>query len=236
MIRTINDKIKEKPLLFFLSLFFPISIWRFVTAIMLGWKAYNGELLANFPLFFRLKYYNLSLYNSFLTNFPDIQNAILAKSDVAGTVWFLKTWFYGPIHHLWLFPLTFFANSIDLFFRLLLIFYVCLIIGVLFLLYNAVKKNRDYLFLIAYFTITLGSFALLDNLTQRNVELFEFSLITIAYLYLKKNCDYIGGSLLCFAAMAKLLPFIFFPYLLIKKNFKAAISFLVTFVVIVIFS
>jgi len=199
--------------------FFSISLWRFINAIFLSFNSYKGELLANFPFFFRLKYYNPLLYHSIITNAPN-------------RPWFENTWFYGPIHHLWLFPLTL-VSSVEQFFNLLLIFYVCLTICILFVFYNTVKKNKDYLFLITFFTVALGSFALLDNLIQRNVELLEFSLIIISFLCLTKKREYVAGSLLCVASMAKLFPFIFLPYLLIKKKFKAFFGFLITFIIIV---
>jgi len=203
--------IKDKIFLIFFLPFFPISIYRFYLAIHRGWNSYTGELFANFPFYILLPHYNPILHQR-LTD--------------SGQIWFTDSWFYGPVHHFWLFPATFFFQSIDIFFHTLLIFYACLIIFVAFQLYKAIKENTGPVFFIAYFTIFLGSFQLLDNLQMRNVELLEFSLIIFAYLCLRKNRDYAAGSLLCFAAMAKLFPFIFLPYLLIKKDLSVSSVFL----------
>ena len=213
-------KAKANILLLFLVLFFPISILNFVFAILNSWNSYGCEFLANFPFWFLLKSYNPSLYQSVLTN------------PTGRGPWFPDTWFYGPVHHLWVFPLTFFIHSANLFFHSMLIIYTFLILCVVFLLYKAIRKDKDYLFLVAYLTVVLGFSQLLSNLRQRNIELLEFCLIIVAYLCLRKNRDYAAGSLLCFASMSKLLPFIFLPYLLVKKRFKAVMGFLNTFIII----
>lgn len=212
-------RLKGNNLLWLLLLFYPIAVARFLQMVSHAWSSYLGEFFATFPFYFLLERYNPLLYQS-------------VTAVKAG--WFPHSWYYGPLHHLWLFPVTFFVHSVDVFLRFLFIFYILLIIIVPLLLCNTINRNRSFLFLAGFFTIILGSFSVLENLKQRNVELLEFSLIIMAYLCLRKNRDYAGGSLLCFAAMAKLLPFIFLPYLFVKKRFKALIAFFITFIVIFI--
>ena len=205
----------------FLVIFFPFSLLKLAATIFYGWNSFGGEFQANFPFYLFLKDYNLPLYDS-LNNYS------------WGGPGFSKTWFYGPIHHLWLFPLTLFFHSMTPFYRLLLIFYICLFICCVVLIFNSIKKDNSVLFFIAYLTVVFGSFQLMENLRQRNVELLEFFLIGIAYLFLQRKRDFAGGALLCLAAMAKLFPFIFLPYLIIKKRFKAVVGFLITFIIIAI--
>lgn len=214
-------KNKGRILLYLLVLFLPISIIRFLVSISRGWNLYCGELISNFPFFFRLQNYNLPLYN--------------ALRSTLCPPWVNDAWFYGPIHHLWLFPLTFLVHDLDTFFRSLLIVYIFLVIfSILFLYQGITKKNQNYLFLLLICTITLGSFPLLDNLIQRNVELLELFLIAAAFLHLKRNHNYFAGGLLCLAAMSKLLPFVFLPYLIVKRKFKVVIGFLSMFILIAI--
>jgi len=214
--------LKFKILNLFLVIFFPFSLLRFAATIFYGWNRFGGEFYATFPFCLFLKNYNPSLYIS------------LKNYNWGGGPSFTTTWFYGPIHHLWAFPLTLFFHSMEPLFQFLLIFYASLIIFCMILIFNSIKKDNNILFIIAYFTLILGSFGFNENLMQRNIELLEFFLIGAAYLLLQKKRDYAGGSLLCFAAMAKVLPFMFLPYLLIKKRFKAVAGFLITFIMIVI--
>lgn len=211
------DAARKNPWLFFLALSFPLSLSRFINAILTGWNHFAGELLASFPFYFLLKNYNPALYES-----------------LGSGPWFPETWAYGPVHHFWLFPLTWLFTSVESFFRSLLILYTGLIIGVLCLLYNRIKQNKSYLFFFAYFSIALGSLGLVDNMVQRNIELLEFSLIVFAFLCLRRNREYSAGMLLSFAAMSKVYPIIFFPYLLAKRKFKAVFAFLITFIVIAV--
>ena len=174
------------------------------------------------PVFFLLKYYN-----------PLLRSELLNFINVDQEWFFFKSWVYGPVHNLWLLPLVFSVHSVALIFRCLLIFYVLLTFLVSLLLCKALIKNKDLLFFVAFFTIILGSFSILENFAQRNVELLEFSLIIVAYLCLRKNRDFMAGVFLCLAAMAKLLPIIFFPYLLVKRRSRAAIGFITALLVII---
>jgi len=94
--------------------------------------------------------------------------------------------------------------------------------------------NKSFIFYLAFFAISLGSFGVLDNLRQRNVELLELAMIVAALVCMQRRRDLYAGALLATAALAKLLPFIFFPYLLVKKRWKAAAGFLLISIIIVI--
>ncbi|MCX5694986.1 MAG: glycosyltransferase family 87 protein [Candidatus Omnitrophica bacterium] len=210
-----------KILIFFLSILLAfLSSARFARAAFIAWNSFSGELLANFPFYFTLKSINPALYNS-ISSYPDLP-------------WFNGGWFYGPIHHIWLFPFILISGSIQVFFRSLLIFYCASIIFIARLFYKQILSGIvSKVYPLLFTAIFFGAFALMDNLTQRNVELFELLLIIAAFIALSKKREYLGGICLCLAATAKLLPFIFLPYLIVKKRKKAVIAFLGTFLVII---
>ena len=220
----ILKKIRENIFLISISLFFPVALLRFIKAINEGWGRFSGEFKASFPLAYFLPSYNPDLYNSLLT------------STSAGGVYFPDTpiWHYGPIHHFWLYPLTLFIKNFETFMNSVFIIYLFLIIIGFSLLYQALTNKKNIYFLIAFWTIILGCFQMNDNLLQRNIELLELFLIIVAFWCLTHKIDFLGGIVLCFAAMAKLFPFIFFPYLLIKRKFKSAFGFMLAFVIIFI--
>ena len=82
--------------------------------------------------------------------------------------------------------------------------------------------------------MTFGQFAFLENLMQRNIEIAEFLLIFIALLAMKFKKEWLLGSSLSLAFLAKLLPLIFFPYLIIKKRYVSVTIYLLVIMVIVI--
>ncbi|MBI2027041.1 MAG: DUF2029 domain-containing protein [Deltaproteobacteria bacterium] len=219
------QKYKIELLCLLLASFFPLALLRIYNAIMKGWIFFSGELACLFPFAHKLHSYNPSLYKSLLLDLNRDSPRYLMEST---------QWFYGPIHHLWLFPLTYFAPSVSWFFNPLLVFYLVLIFLLLFLLYRSLFDTRNIVLLLAFMTIALGSMQMSENLVQRNVELLEVSLIIIAYLCIKNNKHMLGGGILGLAAMAKFLPFLFVPYLLVKRKTKAVVGFLIVFICIAV--
>jgi len=229
---TIN--IKEKIVLSGLSIFFFLSLARFIKSVKIAWYHFGGELLANFPFASKLRYINPDLFKD-----PLLYNAFEFPPGFPDLLPGAGYWFYGPVHHFWLLPLVLLAQDAAMFFRPVLIIYILLYIGVLVLLYKMIKDTshsgfRNYLLLGFMFAIALGSFQFNDNLGQRNVEILELCLIIIAFYFLKNNKDYLGGGVLGLAAMTKFLPIIFLPYLLVKKRYRAAFGFFIVFALIAV--
>ncbi len=186
---------------------FGISIDRAIQ-IGQGYESIQGELLANFPMYFILENYNMELYNS-------------VKSS--GGTWFEGGWFYGPMHHMAHIPLLIVANSIQGFFNILLFLYVISSISFIYIFSKYFFKDYDKLFFVYIIALTMGNFSFLENIQQRNSELLEFLLLFIALFAAKHNRSMVLGVSLSSAFLVKLLPIIFFPYLILKKHYKAAL-------------
>ena len=195
----------------------------------------SGELLANFPMYSVMERYNPVLFNSVkstesvwftsgsICNVEDIE-----CKEVPGE------WFYGPFHHLVHLPLTLFHSTLKSFTNSLLIIYVLASLFILYFFSRYYFISHNKLFTVFIFALTFGQFAFLENLKQRNIEIAEFLLIFLALLAMKFKKEWLLGISLSLAFLAKLLPLIFFPYLIIKKRYVSVTIYLILVMVIAI--
>lgn len=198
-----------------------MSLRRLIVAVRDGWQNYGGENLDNFPLYSLLQKFNTELYDSL----P--HDAINWHGPKQG-------WFYGPVHHLVHFPLTLVSPSVDFFYKALMVFYLVAFTVVPFYLVKTMGGKKVFLYGVLVFAVTFGHFAFLDGLRQRNIELMQFVFIVAAFLLLRKGHDGSSGAMMCLAALCKMLPFIFLPYLIIKKRYRALAGFVLTLLCVLV--
>ncbi len=193
------------------------SLIRFTVALNRGWNFHMGELLVSFPMYPVLESYNYNLYLS-THNYQHFGETL---------------WFYGPFSHLVHYPIILLAPNLNFFMRFMLVFYVCALFITLFYFSKLHNEKQNYIYTIFLFGLTLGDFSVLENLQGKQIELMEFIFLLIAFLCLKYKKYWLSGFSLCLAATAKLLPFIFFPYLIIKKRYKSIIAFIILLLLII---
>lgn len=75
---------------------------------------------------------------------------------------------------------------------------------------------------------------LYEALTQRNIEIFEMTLIFAAFALLRAGRLGAAGVIIGFAAMTKFLPLIFVPYFAVKRMWRALVGSLAAIVSIAV--
>jgi hypothetical protein len=178
------------------------------------------------------------LTSSFGCSLPSYNPTLYEHFKNTSTIWFTTgnekkmQWFYGPFYHFVHLPILLFSSSLAFFLNSLFVFYVVTMFFVLYLFSRYYFDNNKNLVTIFIFAFTLGQFAFLENLKQRNIEITEFILICIAILAVKFKKQLLLGASLSLAFLSKLLPFIFFPYLIIKKHYKSISIYLLIVVIV----
>jgi hypothetical protein len=212
---------REALLLFIAGLYLSFSATRFFLAFTRGLNDHSGDFLANFPAMPLVIKYNSQLYSTI-----PVQECAWGTSD---------TWWLGPFHHIIHLPLSLFAPSIWSYFLILSVFYMISMIAVFFgLSKHYGQGERHILFTMLIFAVAMSDFALLEAMKMKSVELMEFLMLIVAMMLFKTGKDRAAGIFIGMAAMLKILPIIFLPYIILKKR-KAFLSFFVTVGIIVIF-
>jgi len=80
--------------------------------------------------------------------------------------------------------------------------------------------------------ILISGAAIINNFLLGQVYLLLLFTITLGYFYLRKENAYSTGFLWGIGAAVKYFPIIYMPILLIKKKWKAVISFIITIIII----
>jgi hypothetical protein len=143
-------------------------------------------------------------------------------------------WAFSPFSPFSNFTILQFTYSLTSFVNSLLFILILTSLTILYFFSRYCFPIPNNLITIYIFAFTLGQFAYLENLKQRNIEITEFSLICLAILVVKFKNNWLLAVSLSLAFLSKLLPFIFFPYLIIKKQYKAITIYLIVVVVITI--
>ncbi|MBI1892860.1 MAG: DUF2029 domain-containing protein [Candidatus Rokubacteria bacterium] len=142
------------------------------------------------------------------------------------------TWNYGPIAHFWTYPLGFVRSIPDAMRILLAVNYVLL--GIAFLIWLG-ELSRDAgkgLSSAVMFVVWLNYFPLLQAIVGREFEILEFFLLSVGFYCLKRGREVVAGGMIGLAAMTKVLPALFVPYLVLKGRWRAAAASVVAIVVI----
>ena len=189
-----------------------IALVRLINRLSISWVEFKGDFLCGFPYYFKLDQINPSLYQS-----------VKAYSYSS----FENGWYYGPVHHFFHYILILASDNIEFFMRLLLIIYILLIVYILIKFAKETTTYNKHIFTVYIFALTFGSFAFLENLQQRNIELLELILLIAMYIALKHK-KWIQSSLyLSLTIFAKLIPAIYMLLFLKYKNRSQITSFFV---------
>ena len=176
-----------------------------VTGVRQPLANFYGDFLATFParklalLAGRLDLWNGSLAQQWTQNWP------WAHPDI---------WYYGPIQHLITLPLLAFPTLRSAYVAWLLVNF--LFVGVTMAM--AIDIAGDALVVLVVF---LNFNPLYEALTQRNIEIFELMLLFAAYLFYRRGRERACGAAIGVAAMAKFLPIIYLPWLVLKRKWRA---------------
>lgn len=130
-------------------------------------------------------------------------------------------WSYGPFFNLVTLPLLLFESLTEAYRVLLVVNYGFLVLSG-WLLYRLAIATRVTLVPVTIFGfLLLNYFPLYEALIQRNIEIFELLLIVWAMTLYARRRDARVGVLIGVAAMTKILPGIFVPYLALKRRWRA---------------
>lgn len=191
-----------------------------VTGVRQPLANFYGDFLASFPAWGMAFFYGrLDLYDGSLASQwgpPPI-------------------WHYGPILHAITTPLLAFPSLRSGYLAWLFVNYAFVIVTAILAMY-VVDSGRPSAATAIVVTCVFCNFnPLYEALTQRNIELFELLLLFAAYAWMRKGRDTAAGVAIGTAAMAKFLPLIFLPWLVLKRRWDALnAALLVIFPVVVV--
>jgi hypothetical protein len=163
-----------------------------------------------------------NFYGDFLASFPAWKVALLAgRLDFyAGSLaqkWGPPPiWHYGPIEHLITLPLFAFPTLRAAYIAWLFVNFV--FVAVTAWIAARVVGERGTL---AAIIIFCNFNPLYEALTQRTIEIFELMLLFAAYAFYRRGRDSACGVALGVAVMAKFLPLIYLPWLVLKRRWRA---------------
>jgi len=170
-----------------------------ITGVRQPLANFSGDFLASFPAWkVALLCGRLDLYRGSLSNKwgpPPI-------------------WHYGPLEHVITLPLFAFPTLRSAYVAWLFVNIAFVAISIAL----AARVARSALVAIVVF---LNFNPLYEALTLRTIELFELILLFAAYLLYERRRDAACGFAIGTAAMAKFLPLIFIPWLILKGRWRA---------------
>jgi Glycosyltransferase family 87 len=179
-----------------------------------------------------------NFYGDFLGSFPAWElSGLLERRDLyAGNLsqyWaefghLRPVWLYGPGQHLITLPLFAFETLKQAYIAWL---FVCFVfVGITAAI--AARILGDWFVVVLVFC---NFNPLYEALTQRTIELFELVLLFAAYAFYRRRRDAACGVAIGVAAMAKFLPLIYVPWLVLKRRwhaFAAALAVIVAIAVV----
>ena len=168
-----------------------------------------------------------NFYGDFLASFPAWKVASLAgRLDLyAGSLarqWGPPPiWHYGPVLHLITIPLLSFPSLRSAYLAWLFVNYAFVAVTAI-LAIRIIDDGRPTLTTTLAVIVVFCNFnPLYETLTQRNIELFELMLLFAAYALYRRGRETACGAAIGVAAMAKFLPLIYLPWLVLKRRWRA---------------
>ena len=165
-----------------------------------------------------------NFYGDFLGSFPAWKlSELFARRDLyAGGLsqyWaeygrVPPVWHYGPVQHLITLPLFAFATLRQAYVAWLFVCFVFIGISAAI----AARIVGDWFMVVLIFC---NFNPLYEALTQRTIEIFELMLLFAAYALYRSRRDAACGGVIGVAAMAKFLPLIYLPWLVLKRRWHA---------------
>ena len=185
---------------------------------------FTGDFLASFPS------WRLSVLMGRLDMYQDSLAAKWAVRFGDGN----PLWHYGPVEHLLTLPLFAFRDLRTAYMAWLIVNYVFLA-GILILACSVFQSGRSkWLWRSVTAIVILNYGPLFEALTQRTIEIFELLLIFSAFALFLRGREAASGAAIGFAAMAKFLPLIFLPYLVLKRQMRALFAAVISIAVIAV--
>jgi len=174
---------------------------------------FRGDFLASFPAW----------PMAFFFGRLDLYNGSLASRWGPPPIWH-----YGPVLHIVTTPLLAFPSLRGAYVAWLFVNYAVIVVAAII----AARLIDDALVVIVVFC---NFNPLYEALTQRTIELFELLLLFAAYAWMRKGRDRAAGVAIGTATMAKFLPLIFLPWLVLKRRWDALnAALLVIFPIVVV--
>lgn len=130
-------------------------------------------------------------------------------------------WHYGPVQHLITLPLFAFPSLRSAYVAWLFVSYVFVAVTAIIAMW-VIDDGRPSAATVMVVVLVFCNFnPLYEALTQRTIELFELMLLFAAYALHRRNRDAACGVAIGTAAMAKFLPLIYLPWLVLKRKWRA---------------
>lgn len=169
---------------------------------------FYGDFLASFPV------RKLAV----LAGRPDLWSGSLAERWTHMFSWgHPDIWYYGPLEHLIAAPLLAFPSLRSAYVAWLFVNLIFVAVTIVI----AAKILDDVLVAVVAF---LNFNPLYEAITQRTIEIFELLLLFAAYALYRRGRDSACGAAIGAAAMAKFLPIIYLPWLVLKRKWRAVIA------------
>jgi hypothetical protein len=167
---------------------------------------FQGDFLASFP----------SWPMSFFFGRLDLYNGALAEHWGPPPLWL-----YGPVLHAITSPLMAFPSLQSAYVAWLFVNYLFVVLTAVFAMRIIDNGRPTWTTAIVVVFVFCNFNPLYEALTQRTIELFELLLLFAAYALLRKGRETAAGVAIGTAAMAKFLPIIFLPWLVLKRKWDA---------------
>jgi len=174
-----------------------------------------------------------NFYGDFLASFPAWKVALLCgRLDLYRGSLSMRwgpppLWSYGPVQHIVTLPLLAFPTLRSAYVAWLFVNFVFVAVAIA----AAARMTGSALVAIVMF---LNFNPLYEALTQRTIELFELMLLFAAYAWYRRRAESACGFAIGTAAMAKFLPLIYLPWLVLKRRYRAAAAALAVIVPVTI--
>ena len=167
---------------------------------------FYGDFLASFP----------PRKLAMLAGKPDFWNGSLAQQWTHMFSWgHPDIWYYGPLEHLIASPLLVFPSLRSAYVAWLFVNLIFVAVTMVI----AAKIADDALVVVVAF---LNFNPLYEAITQRTIEIFELLLLFAAYALYRRGRDSACGAAIGAAAMAKFLPILYVPWLVLRRKWRAA--------------
>jgi len=140
-------------------------------------------------------------------------------------------WHYGPVLHLITIPLLAFPTLRSAYVAWLFVNYIFVAVAAIVAI-RILGVDRTTVLVV---TLVFCNFnPLYEALTERTIEIFELMLLFVAWSCYRRGRDVGCGVAIGLAAMAKFLPLIFLPWLVLRRRWRALAASLAVIVPIAI--
>jgi len=196
---------EKRPLLTVAALLYSLLHF-FFTGIRQPLANFKGDFLASFPAW----------KTALLCGRLDLYLGSLAQKWGPPPIWH-----YGPVLHVITLPLFAFSSLRSAYVAWLFVNYIFVAAAAVLAMWIIDDGRPSFATVVVVIVVFCNFNPLYEALTQRTIELFELMLLFAAYALLRRNRDAAGGVAIGTAAMAKFLPLIYLPWLVLLRKWRA---------------